>query len=366
MASPPPSAQESHPPPPAPLSDSSTLPPSSSDTSDGASPSSHIFSQINSSSPHLPALSTATAAALAAKYGPAVPYMESSAAASAATAEASSSAAPAVPPLFEKCMSFCSQSDGGRPMCRMFCVRKRTGLKRTRPARAHRAAAADPSSSSSSTDSTPAPERPIPSLSGLFSNLPPLTSILRMPFDAVRDFALPYSFVYVRGTPDGVVGRYMEELEWDDGVYDFEDISRGMSAKGAGRKQEETMIKKLDWGENGYLLHLPAASILSPISTFPEKAARATAPAMRLLDAYISSFTSGHQGRVLDKVIETAQNGGAFKLVGQMYSHWEGKLEAVKTQSVEQARALERRQDEGKVVGKDARKDVRKEGEESQ
>jgi hypothetical protein len=63
--------------------------------------------------------------------------------------------------------------------------------------------------------------------------------------------AAPYSFIYVKGTPEGVIGRYMEEMEGDDGNRDFGSVSRGASdlvrRRGAGGWEY------LDWGEHGYV-----------------------------------------------------------------------------------------------------------------
>ena len=57
----------------------------------------------------------------------------------------------------------------------------------------------------------------------------------------------PYSLIYVRGTPDGVIGRYMEEMESDDEIYDFGDISRGSKR----RRREDQGIEYLDWAGDG-------------------------------------------------------------------------------------------------------------------
>lgn len=68
------------------------------------------------------------------------------------------------------------------------------------------------------------------------------------PFLALKRAVDPYSIVYVRGTPDGVVGRYMEEMEYDDGNRDFgESISRHAKPRG----RDERVMEYLDWGEEG-------------------------------------------------------------------------------------------------------------------
>lgn len=70
------------------------------------------------------------------------------------------------------------------------------------------------------------------------------------PFEALKRRLDPYSIVYVKGTPDGVVGRYMEEMEYDDGQYDFGAISRGAGSLAA-RRREENRWEWLDWGDHG-------------------------------------------------------------------------------------------------------------------
>lgn len=94
------------------------------------------------------------------------------------------------------------------------------------------------SSSNTSTTNTP---------SFFLSNIFP-THWSFNPFAALRRAADPYSIIYVRGTPDGVIGRYMEEMESDDGHRDFgESISRHAKQKG----REERVMEYLDWGEEG-------------------------------------------------------------------------------------------------------------------
>lgn len=89
---------------------------------------------------------------------------------------------------------------------------------------------------------------------------PPSPSIvdwLYSPIATLGSRLSPYSIIYIRGTPDGVIGRYMEELEWDDGIYDFKGLSRGQMAKSAdggvgGRKREEDQkMEWLEWGDHG-------------------------------------------------------------------------------------------------------------------
>jgi len=76
------------------------------------------------------------------------------------------------------------------------------------------------------------------------------------PFDGLRKRLEPYSFIYARGTPDGVVGRYMEELEYDDGIRDFGAASRG-TTESSRRTWEDDKVEMLDWGTEGYVPVIP-------------------------------------------------------------------------------------------------------------
>jgi hypothetical protein len=67
------------------------------------------------------------------------------------------------------------------------------------------------------------------------------------PLDSLRRTLAPYSFVYIKGTATGVVGRYMEELEGDDGHRDFGPESRHAEEK-RGRERE---IAWYSWGDEG-------------------------------------------------------------------------------------------------------------------
>jgi hypothetical protein len=81
-----------------------------------------------------------------------------------------------------------------------------------------------------------------------FSSFNPFSGWDWNPFSALRKAVEPYSIIYVRGTPDGVVGRYMEEMEADDGNRDFgETISRHAKPRG----REERVMEYLDWGDEG-------------------------------------------------------------------------------------------------------------------
>jgi hypothetical protein len=67
-------------------------------------------------------------------------------------------------------------------------------------------------------------------------------------FDAWRARLAPYSLIYVKGTPEGVVGRYMEELDADDGQHDLGAVSRWAPDKVRRRSEG---VEYLDWGEAG-------------------------------------------------------------------------------------------------------------------
>lgn len=72
------------------------------------------------------------------------------------------------------------------------------------------------------------------------------------PFKALERRFAPWSFIYVKGSPEGVVGRYMEELEGDDGNRDFGSVSRG--ASDLQRRKAGDGMEYIDWGEHGSVL----------------------------------------------------------------------------------------------------------------
>ena len=154
----------------------------------------------------------------------------------------------------EKCFTFCSQRADGPPLCRMFCLRRRQPLatqkeelKRLRPQRHQRQILGQPTSaglldvSDSATSSSAYASGEARQAAGTWLDA------LRWPFEILKRRADPYSFIYVTGTFDGVVGRYMEELEYDDGVSDFGSLSRGSKQ----RRGDEKHMEVLDWGEHG-------------------------------------------------------------------------------------------------------------------
>jgi len=75
------------------------------------------------------------------------------------------------------------------------------------------------------------------------------------PFKALERRFAPWSFIYIKGTPEGVVGRYMEELEGDDGNRDFGSVSRG--ASDLQRRKAGDGMEYIDWGEHGYVPPAP-------------------------------------------------------------------------------------------------------------
>ncbi|KAK1920552.1 hypothetical protein DB88DRAFT_493570 [Papiliotrema laurentii] len=140
------------------------------------------------------------------------------------------------------------------------------------------------------------------------------------PFEALRRRLDPYSFIYVRGTPDGVVGRYMEEVEYDDGQYDFGSISRGASDL-AKRRREENRWEWLDWGDHGSLLYLPLTSLFHPILAIPENLSRILTPSYTFLTRYYNSFADGSQLHAWESFKKEVHEGGAVKLVQRMAEH---------------------------------------------
>lgn len=108
-------------------------------------------------------------------------------------------------------------------MCRMLCLRRRPAI----PTQNEALAKLRPSNNSETSGAG--------SVTGFF--------------DAWRARLAPYSFIYVKGTPEGVVGRYMEELDADDGQYDFGPVSRHAPHKV--RRKSDGKVEFFDWGEAG-------------------------------------------------------------------------------------------------------------------
>lgn len=134
-------------------------------------------------------------------------------------------------PVPEKCLTFCSQSQDNQAICRMFCLRRRRPvtpqaeqLARLRPASMSKTEDKNTDSGSWGTGGW-------------------------NPFKALERRAAPWSFIYVKGSPEGVVGRYMEELQQDDGNRDFGGISRG--ASDLQRRRGPGGMEYIDWDEHG-------------------------------------------------------------------------------------------------------------------
>ncbi|BEI88055.1 uncharacterized protein CcaverHIS019_0107730 [Cutaneotrichosporon cavernicola] len=197
----------------------------------------------------------------------------------------------APPRIPEKCLSWCSQRDGAPAMCRMLCLRNRTPLL----TQAEALAKLRPDSSSSKTASI-----------GDF-------------FEAWRTRLSPYSFIYVKGTPEGVVGRYMEELDADDGQYDFGAVSRWAPDK---MRRRSDGVEYLDWGEAGCLLHVPFTSIFSPFLNLPRNVERVMSPPINLATQYYESFENGTQARALGRFTDEVYKLGAFDMVSKVIEHW--------------------------------------------
>lgn len=165
-------------------------------------------------------------------------------------------------PVPEKCLTFCSQSQENQPICRMFCLRRRrpiatqeeqiARLRPTSASQSHRAYnQSNTQSISTAKSGGGAGADSSTNISGEGSILPGMTVSGWNPFKALERRMNPWSFIYVKGTPEGVVGRYMEELEGDDGNSDFGSISRNASE--LQRRKSPGGMEYIDWGEHGYV-----------------------------------------------------------------------------------------------------------------
>ncbi|ORX41051.1 hypothetical protein BD324DRAFT_647948 [Kockovaella imperatae] len=241
----------------------------------------------------------------------------------------------------EKCLTFCSQRANAPPLCKMFCLRKRQPLDtreeqlaRLRPPK--KALRLAPLAG----DESAAPDSGRQSSSMLYPRLSPQagpssdptshsssskrsqsSSWSWSPFEALRRRVEPYSFIYVRGAPEGPVGRYMEELEYNDGHNDFGPASRG-AVEAMKRKRVEPKMEYIDWGEEGSVLHLPFTSLFGPIINIPQTLNRIFTPSMNFLTLYRDSFSSGAQSRGLEKIHSEIMSGSAFELMGKIRGFW--------------------------------------------
>lgn len=169
----------------------------------------------------------------------------------------------------EKCFTFCSQRADAPPLCRMFCLRKRLpartqaeDLARLRPGVPKREELASPTFPMTApivpayypqiAQTVPPPEPTSVKTRGTGKKDESWLAGLSAwsPFEALKRRLDPYSFIYVRGTPDGVVGRYMEEMEYDDGENDFGVVSRGATAM-VQKRRLDNKLEWLEWGDHG-------------------------------------------------------------------------------------------------------------------
>jgi hypothetical protein len=159
--------------------------------------------------------------------------------------------------------------------------------------------------------STPTPEPAAPARDlGFFENL--------------RQFLTPYSFILMKGSPEGVIGRYMEELEGDDGEYDFGPLSR--HAPDALRRKSTGNLEWFDWGESGYMVHVPLTSVFAPVLDLPTNADRVLGPPYRLISQYLNTFSDGTQERGIHRLVDEVKRGGAFEMIGRIGDHYSKKV----------------------------------------
>lgn len=197
----------------------------------------------------------------------------------------------------EKCLTWCSQKDGAPAFCRMLCLRKRQPLATQSEALAK---LRPPSHNND----------PEPALNF---------------FESLRARLAPYSIIYVRGTAEGVVGRYMEELDADDGQYDFGQFSRHAPDKL--RRANNGRLQELNWGDDiGTIFYWPLTSMFSPIIDLPANVHRIVDPPARLLNRYASSFSDGTQARALDRFKKEVEDGGAKEMLDKIVNFQVRKL----------------------------------------
>lgn len=138
-------------------------------------------------------------------------------------------------PVQERCFTWCTQREDNHPFCKMLCLRKRT----LQPS---------PDKSLSRYNGQRSTRLPLEK-TGESSSAPWRSLFTWTPFANFRRRLEPYSIVYLRGYFDGPLGRYMEELEQDDGHRDFGHVSRGTMAE---RKQRDDIgMRYMDWQEEG-------------------------------------------------------------------------------------------------------------------
>ncbi|WWC92254.1 uncharacterized protein L201_007208 [Kwoniella dendrophila CBS 6074] len=326
--------------------------------------SSRLFSSLynnpnkkSSENPLLPSIPIDTASILASKYDPSLSYFQSGSSSSSSSydddhqyqqqqqqqqAQMNQRELPRIP---EKCFTFCTQTDEFRPLCRMFCLRKRPPiltreeqLKRLRPnSNLHRLKNnSDQHISTTSIQSNQADNIDNDDIPWY-----------KKPFESLRKKITPYSFLYIKGTPDGVIGRYMEELEYDDGEFDFGNLSRSVingSNSIKGKKRNDQQGNEgwvwLDWEEHGSLFHLPFTTIFHPILSIPNTLSTFLTPSYNLLKLYSGSFYDGSQQRSLERFSQEIQRGGALDILKKLRGHWEKKVKETQEKREEMMKNL--------------------------
>lgn len=98
------------------------------------------------------------------------------------------------------------------------------------------------------------------------------------------------------------------------------------------------------------LLHLPLASIFSPILALPDNMNRLLSPSLNLLSAYKASFVEGGQARNLTRFVETVRNNGAGEMVGKINTFIEKRVQEGREKREEM---MKQRQERMKEVGKE-------------
>ncbi|RSH77399.1 uncharacterized protein EHS24_003362 [Apiotrichum porosum] len=209
----------------------------------------------------------------------------------------------------EKCWSWSTQQAGKPSTVHMFCARKDLP-----PQRADELANLRPVN---------APVLP--------KNAPPGF------FERLRNRVAPWTLIYVRGTSEGVAGRYSEELEGDDGQYDFGPLSRHAPQKL--RREAGPGAQFLNWEEDGCLIYLPIYSVIFPLLNLDIYSERVFGPSSRMFQRYIQTFEDGTQTRMLHKVVDNVRDGGALQLWNQIGDFHARKL--AKAREALAARKLE-------------------------
>ncbi|TXT11088.1 hypothetical protein VHUM_01839 [Vanrija humicola] len=189
-------------------------------------------------------------------------------------------------------------------MCRMWCLRKRVAVPTPQSEALARLRG------EYNGGKTPAPASPSWTLA----------DAVRAPFEALRVGISPYSIVYVKGTTEGVVGRYQEELEGDDGIYDFGALSRHAPADLA--RKSTGGFEWLDWGESGRMVHVPLLSVFGPVVNLPANVEKVFGAPFRVAAANKDVLTDGVHKRMVDRMVKDIQDGGALNILGKITNKW--------------------------------------------